>query len=639
MSSPTPPPTPPAPCPSNAPVVLSLKRVSVSHTHCFVNLPSCNKQVRDPRAPSRPPKPAFLVSVPVKERARIFAETKIFISEKSVICPHHLNDDESIVEEALAKLPDCVIDSTSEVTPDGIVQLLHHLADISQRKDQAKSYFQKMDDAALQVYTGRTVAEVKQLVQMTQASPFDICIYLTYLFKGTGVRLLAEMIGILKSTAQRHIARGRKALVFSLPPTVLRPRRQELEDEISQIAKTMYFPDGHRGELVTIWDGTYIYHQKSSNFRFQRKTFTAQKMRNLLKPMVCVTTTGRFIDIDCCWSNEVNDAAILKQIMEKDWFKDTFRPGDVFVLDRGFRDVVAALEERGFRVVMPEFLKRGQKQFESRQSNSNRMCTKVRWVIEARNHTMKRYNSIGTTLDNKSIMTLADDLQIITCITNLFEPRLYSDGDDENIAERILAVQSKENELMKLVTEMGLVKKPSNFKSLTETREMNDVPELNSMELKKLAGNYCLNLAKSYFFDHLWGAGSDFKVSVAKEAAVVRSEFTDRGILVRDPLLIKGRVQSRHSNGKSYASFVLYDKSVRGFESIRGYFCQCKTGARTTDPCAHSLCIIWYLSYGRYDTDLKQPAAFLNLHFPKGKPTLVQEESGDEDDVPVQDNE
>lgn len=45
-------------------------------------------------------------------------------------------------------------------------------------------------------------------------------------------------------------------------------------------------------ELILIADGTYIYMQKSANYKFQRQTYSMHKHRPLLKPMIILTTTG-----------------------------------------------------------------------------------------------------------------------------------------------------------------------------------------------------------------------------------------------------------------------------------------------------------------------------------------------------------
>ena len=55
------------------------------------------------------------------------------------------------------------------------------------------------------------------------------------------------------------------------------------------------------------------------------------------------------------------------------------KEGDVMILDRGFRDAVIELEN-GYKlkVMMPNFLEKGQKQFTTKQANESRLVTKIR---------------------------------------------------------------------------------------------------------------------------------------------------------------------------------------------------------------------------------------------------------------------
>ena len=46
--------------------------------------------------------------------------------------------------------------------------------------------------------------------------------------------------------------------------------------------------------IVTIWDGTYVYIEKSSNYSFQKKTYSMHKNRPLVKLMMIVSSTGNY---------------------------------------------------------------------------------------------------------------------------------------------------------------------------------------------------------------------------------------------------------------------------------------------------------------------------------------------------------
>ena len=112
--------------------------------------------------------------------------------------------------------------------------------------------------------------------------------------------------------------------------------------------------------IVVIWDATYVYIQKSSNYHFQRFSYSMHKGRNLVKMMIVVSSTGHIIE---CYSPYFtnggnNDASIIIDQFEQHKIntKNFFKDNDAFVVDRGFRDCVDFLAELGFNVYMPNFL-------------------------------------------------------------------------------------------------------------------------------------------------------------------------------------------------------------------------------------------------------------------------------------------
>lgn len=80
--------------------------------------------------------------------------------------------------------------------------------------------------------------------------------------------------------------------------------------------------------------------------------------------MVVVSTSGYFVSVIGPYQSDAqnNDAKILKYMFAHDkeekvnWVKD----GDVFVVDRGFRDSVDFLSDIGIKTEMPAFLKKRQ---------------------------------------------------------------------------------------------------------------------------------------------------------------------------------------------------------------------------------------------------------------------------------------
>lgn len=57
----------------------------------------------------------------------------------------------------------------------------------------------------------------------------------------------------------------------------------------------LYFPCP--GDANFVFDGTYIYIQMSSDYVFQRRSYSTHKSRSLLKPMVIVGTDGYILDV------------------------------------------------------------------------------------------------------------------------------------------------------------------------------------------------------------------------------------------------------------------------------------------------------------------------------------------------------
>ena len=64
--------------------------------------------------------------------------------------------------------------------------------------------------------------------------------------------------------------------------------------------------------LALIWDGTYIYCNKSENHKLQQKTYSGQKSRHLVKFMSIVLPDGYVLDLIGPFNGKDNDAKISK---------------------------------------------------------------------------------------------------------------------------------------------------------------------------------------------------------------------------------------------------------------------------------------------------------------------------------------
>ena len=80
--------------------------------------------------------------------------------------------------------------------------------------------------------------------------------------------------------------------------------------------------------------------------------------------MVIVATDGYIISTMGPYLSDFknNDASMTKHIMlnNREGIMDWLRPGDMFIVDRGFRDCISLLNKFGYETCIPAFLKKGE---------------------------------------------------------------------------------------------------------------------------------------------------------------------------------------------------------------------------------------------------------------------------------------
>lgn len=66
-------------------------------------------------------------------------------------------------------------------------------------------------------------------------------------------------------------------------------------------------------------------------------------------------------------------------------------------------------------------------------------------------------------------------------------------------------------------------------------------------------------------------------------------------------------------------------------DAIKGYYCDCANGLRTIGSCSHIAALVYYLSYGRYLSQMIRPAEILTNMFAIENVCPVIDEDSDED--------
>jgi hypothetical protein len=128
-------------------------------------------------------------------------------------------------------------------------------------------------------------------------------------------------------------------------------RKDVIDKKSTTMAKILLSAEDD--SIITIWDATYIFINKSSSFELQRVTYSGHKYRNLVKFMIVCTTAGYILEVigPFICNGQNNDANITINVLNKntDDLDNFFRPDDVFVVDRGFRDAIDYLESKGYK--------------------------------------------------------------------------------------------------------------------------------------------------------------------------------------------------------------------------------------------------------------------------------------------------
>lgn len=364
--------------------------------------------------------------------------------------------------------------------------------------------------------------------------------------------------------------------------------RDELLENTTPLSRRIY--EVNDNTVVVTFDATYVFTIKSSNHEFQKKSYSKQHARNLVKFMLCVTTNGLIAAAYGPFEAKENDAVILNKIMnERGNIFQMLRAGDVVVVDRGFRDVCVALRRRGFIVKTAKGTnKTATNKLSRNQTNESRLVTKTRFVIEVRNSHIKNiWKGLSGTKIYQSIPYLKMDFQVAAALVNAFCRKIESDVNEHNMADLMLAKRFHQNTLSSVVHNI-----PDDIFKIVENLSLH--PKYTYKELKQISvGSYQIRLAKSYCQAHVKANNNAFIIKVCDNIDQCK-RYCEK-LLTRQskPLLLHLNLRSRFSSGKTHKPYVLLD-FMNGKFTLKAYCCSCRHGCRTVGCCSHVMLIIWF---------------------------------------------
>ncbi|XP_075681005.1 uncharacterized protein LOC142646305 [Dermatophagoides pteronyssinus] len=563
-----------------------------------------------------------LKSIPLEARLQVFRMRQVFVPANNVCCKRHmigklLHDDE--VGNIRIASDRCEMSRVemnifpNSLSPNFRGSIFENLAN------------RTISDTHLKTLTGFCWRQIEQLREWMssmrdtegRSAIQAICVFLHKMRSGNSDNIIAVNWGIdsgsLVSSYIKSVMRSFENEVLPNRFGINSISRDSLiRNHTSLVAKKLFdIDDDH---LMIICDGTYLRHEKSSNNVYQRKSYSGQKKTSLCKPFTICATDGFVIELAGPYSATKNDADILKEVLRQPRGLSTIlQPGDYFVLDRGFRDVVPMLENRGYHVLMPA-LKGKRPQLTTIESNESRFVTKIRWVVEAIHGIIgQRYKLLHHQLRNNYLSNARTLCRIACFLQNSFGKSLSSDLEDMDVIIDRMKSRNNTNALAKLVEKENWNRRTRMFQTLSE-EDIADFPRLTIPELKIFfTGNYQLGQAMSYLAEMINEDGS-LTFQYAKERDVIQWE-----------------VKSRHINRKTYKCYVQYVPNRNDTSGIIGHYCSCFNGNRTIGCCSHVAAIVFYLSHCRYQSHIYLPADYLTKLFDFTEMTTVIDEDSEED--------
>lgn len=410
-------------------------------------------------------------------------------------------------------------------------------------------------------------------------------IYLTKLRSGQSNSQLSRFFNINEGTIPRIVRNVRTELIRQMVGNTFNPEnwtRDLIQSHQSFMVTTLHCEPG---SIATMWDGTYYYIQKSNDNEFQRKTYSVQKGRHLIKPMIAIAADGYILGVFGPFEAKQNDASIMNKIIEKHEkdFDRILKGNDVFIVDRGFRD--AEMLQKKYKVAMPACVPPKQPQMTTEQANKTRFVTKVRYKIEVVNGILKQNNLLANTRFNSMIDSAIDDWKIAAAIYNEFFTPIESDkGFEGFVAQKMISRLNTECELKDKATQLD---RKSSVWKLIDQSALPDFPVLDENNILCFTlGTYQIKMCKSYILEHI-SKNSEFQIQYCT--------FPDERNLIRVKL------PSRHVANKVYNVYIKYEPNGQGYESITNYYCKCKSGCRTVGCCTHVCAVVWYLSHARHN--------------------------------------
>ncbi|CAF4609390.1 unnamed protein product [Rotaria sp. Silwood2] len=347
--------------------------------------------------------------------------------------------------------------------------------------------------------------------------------------------------------------------------------------------------------IVVCMDGFPIYIEKPGDFALQKLTWSSQTLRNCIKFHCITTLDGTFVGIQGGYgaTGHNNEESIINSLTNNNYgidnddddniyhnhmtqtffFKNIFKNNDILILDRGY----TRMEKRRYQLRIPSSIDKSKTQLSIKQANESRLVTFHRNVVERAIGRSKKWKFLQNRVVHQYVAKLDKIVSILASTINKFDESLYKNVSKKNEHVKLILehINDSENELQYLMDKnqnnsWHLAAKNLNeiIDFITNTKYL---PRYTPSKIESIStGYYAMKLSKRYLnnsVDHL---------------KIYEHQSIENCIKVVG-------INSRFVSGIKHCSIF---KFYPGKSEDTKFYCSCKSGTRTTNPCAHALCVL-----------------------------------------------
>lgn len=248
-------------------VELPFPRVVSTHGYCFL----CGSST-------------YIISVPIQARLQVFQNRKIFVPNGNRCCPSHLIKGKFYIEDL--KMIEIHFNTSNIEVPD-LTNFMNELSNNCNLELKHRIGDGTLSDRRLEALTGYTLENLNEICgkmkSMRNSKTRTVLQALvTFLFKmrtGNSNIIVASVLGLER---EQLVSDYFAEVINSFNKDILpegfgyfsKSREDLVNYQTSETVKKLY---ELRDQLVLIFDGTYIRHEKSSNNCYQRKSYSGPK--------------------------------------------------------------------------------------------------------------------------------------------------------------------------------------------------------------------------------------------------------------------------------------------------------------------------------------------------------------------------